>query len=181
MNITFKKFVRKCPRNEEILEGKSDAKLIEDFEVHIDGEHRATFALYSPGRIGYQLHDLDYATIRHADVGNKPTRYYGDNLHLRKDFKSDIEKFLALGLIPTLAEVKAARAAKAEADRLNKIEEERQALIWAKQYRGVELYALLAEAHSYVPNGDGYKTDLNTRIAALMRQIDPSYDWEQIA
>jgi hypothetical protein len=59
MRIEFLKVVRDCDQNKSILEvaaltGKTPRSLIYDFDVIIDGEHRATWRRHAAGR-GYYL------------------------------------------------------------------------------------------------------------------------------
>jgi hypothetical protein len=113
-NVELRKMERQCPHNTEVNQGKRNEKLIYDFEVLIDGDHRATWC-HDWGHRSYKLMTPD-----HKDRITENDEYrswveakdQGELLKL-------VHVCLQNGRIPTLAQYAQAKrdAEKAEADK----------------------------------------------------------------
>ena len=113
--IDFVRHERDCPANrdepEKAQREKRKPRFIIDWNVIIDGEHRATFKSHYHRR-GYDLRDILGRDIRWW----KATRY---TVPEKGDFIEIIENALELKTIPTVADIEAEnarRAAKKAAD-----------------------------------------------------------------
>jgi len=117
--IKFTRIIRACPRNEAIAKGESSDKIIYDYEVRLDGEHRATFTRCVVG-VGYMLADVDGNIVSRTSFGHGRCR--------TKDF---FRSFIIarLDVIPTAAEAAATRARKAAAEAAEKIAREERARV----------------------------------------------------
>jgi len=106
-NIQFRRNVRDCPSNsrerEKAVEQKRKPRLIIDWIVLIDGEHRATF-MSNVSRRGYVLRDLLYNEVRASD--RKKWRVGSDIT--KDDFRQIVTDHLPV--IPTVAAVEAEKA-----------------------------------------------------------------------
>jgi hypothetical protein len=167
-NISFTRVERVCKHNEE-QRAKGGKDIYYDFNVMIDGEHRATMSRHGYKR-GYMLKDAGMANIR------KPLaeRHYSGACDFfeadsQKEFHDLVTKVLTLGLLPTLQQVadrKAEAEAKAAANEARKAEEHR---IWLIKEAGVEMLAALKAMRTELwekESCSGRKTDA-PRLAAI--------------
>jgi hypothetical protein len=147
--IEFKPIKRVCGWNAKIDAGKKKSKRIYDFEVWVDGEHRATWVCAGCPSRDYRLGSPDGRSEVSYDPATLPVPViaYG-----RTDFEQRIQSLLKQGLLPTVADwakIEAARVKKEadkqvalqEAERLNRIRQAGPELLKALQ-------ALLAEYES---------------------------------
>lgn len=152
-HIKIEKVKRVCSFNDDVAAGKTKSHFIYDFNVLIDGEYRAQFrpGLYN----GYNLNDPDRFSIKGATDHGRWDRK--SDVASQAEFQSKIESCLERGLIPTIAQLEAARlarqqkadaedAARAEANRIYQIKE-----------TGLEMLAELKhlyEKHGYQSTAD---------------------------
>jgi hypothetical protein len=110
MRIGFLKVVRDCDQNKSILEGatltgKTPRNLIYDFDVIIDGEHRATWRRHAAGR-GYYLAPLEGFALEWPPDPSKQRRRAGRMIRVVGQDLIDLttRKALDAGLIPPRAQ-----------------------------------------------------------------------------
>jgi len=158
--ITFQRHERVCVANtkerDRALVAKRKPKLIIDWQVMINGEHRATFQSWG-GMVGWSLRDpLDRdikwwtadKRLAHRRVG-------------KQDFTTIVQ--MSLPIIPTVADIELERdriarekVAKEEAERLSQIEWRRkEGIIAATTTLSVADWRLIVEAlHRYVDDSN---------------------------
>jgi hypothetical protein len=110
MRIEFLKVIRDCDQNKSILEvanltGKTPRNLIYDFNVIIDGEHRATWRRHAVGR-GYYLAPLEGRALQWPPDPSKRHRRVDRMIRAASQslFDQMTRKALDGGLIPPRAQ-----------------------------------------------------------------------------
>lgn len=101
--IEFKRVERVCLHNDKARAGDKDRRMIYDFNVFIDGEHRVTFVNRFSSR-GYLLRTPDNATaiIEKKDGGRWDCEIAAQS---QAEFHKIINVALDKSLIPTLAQL----------------------------------------------------------------------------
>jgi hypothetical protein len=153
--IKFERVTRDCGHNKTILDAGESKGLLYDFNVIIDGEHRATMSRngYS---VGYTLRDADYNSIRDLAKADKRWRSHPVvEVGKQADFEDVINCMLAAGLIPTLDQMAAVRAEKAAKIAANKAAEDERDRIHRIQGAAVDLYAALKPLAVYLADNGG--------------------------
>ena len=147
--IEFQRIERDCPHNKRLREGSATYGLIYDFNVVINGEHRATFKkIY--GGVGYNLLDTGGNSIKEHDSNR-----YSMLARNQREFLPIITNLVEAGRIPTLQQM---AEAKAEAERkkaqvaMIRAERERVQMMEAA---GVDLYEALKPLIEYMRNNGG--------------------------
>jgi hypothetical protein len=131
--IKFERVVRDCPANDHQTDPR---KRINDFNVLIDGEHRAIFKRVYLGK-GYELHDADARPL----CGYEWRKHIGFAVDKQAHFEATIQDKLAS--IPTLAQMAALRAAEAAEKARQEAAEAEDRRVRRIQAAGVELYEAL--------------------------------------
>lgn len=147
--ITFTKVLRDCPYNDKQRHTRRP-RFIYDHRVMIDGEWRATFCRMNY-TIGFDLYDPDGHHLPEPD-GVK-LRYHGGSRFYIGLFMPVIKERLDAGLIPTLAQLAANRAAAAKAAAKRARADREDSIRQRKMRAGVELYDALKEAVPLLPLG----------------------------
>lgn len=140
--IKFVRVERDCDHNKALRNDNESRGILYDFKVLIDGEHRATMDKCGH-KPGYYVRDADRNTISTPDSYRK---VYGSQVEVadkQANFEAIIIRLLAEGYIPTLDQMAATRAHKAQKQALADAKEAEERRIYRIQRAGVELYAAL--------------------------------------
>lgn len=98
--IEYVRIKRECPHNEEIEAKNKKGLLLYDFNVMINGEHRATLSKKSGSR-GYYIQDVVSKGIK-EEVWHP---WYGTEIESQHLFTPTIERLLVKDLIPTRKQI----------------------------------------------------------------------------
>jgi hypothetical protein len=171
-DIKFKKTERVCGRNEAIRAGES-GKLIYDYQVLVNGEHRADWCPLIYNR-GYELRIPDHQDAIQTKPGE---RYSSVKTAAQALFPTIIQNLLDQGLLPTLEQLKQAQKDRElkEADAIAK-EKERVRIAIIKEAGPQLLEALTALLQDWKariidqPCSDDRTVDFGTYHVALKAQ-----------
>jgi hypothetical protein len=151
--------VRDCGYNVGAeAEGK---KLLIDYQVFINGEHRATLVKYATDSRKYNLYDIRLRPIWVGRDKLHHSPYLGSTVETKKEFEDFIKAALVEGSIPTLLETverdlaeknekKRLEAEKAEKERQEKIRDAAPDLLAALQVSLDMLNQLLTAAEKNI-------------------------------
>lgn len=134
MKIQFIQTLRECPYN---VSAQSNGKrLLYDFRVMLDGEHRATFCARGQHERGYDLATPDKPIFEYIRK-QQPDRQRADvvRAETKADFLPIIGQMLKDGLIPTLAKLDEMAAARDAKNRKIQLEAEKEAAEEAQRQR----------------------------------------------
>lgn len=121
MTITFERFTRDCPRNDDIrARGGPTRELINDYRVLRDGEHIATFRRDGNG---YELYDrIDRAVVR---PGRNWSTHIGEKCPSKQAFEEMIQELAEV--IPTAEQCEAWKEGESRREQADRIAAERAA------------------------------------------------------
>lgn len=157
--ITFERFKRDCPANKNLrnpLTGHTRLPIY-DWNVMIDGEHRATAKRIYTGR-GYEIYDADDRAIAGRNG-------IGQKVDSQANFEGVVAQLLRAGMIPTLAEMAEMRAAEQTKREHVAAEEAEANRVWQIKGAGVDLY----DALRYIAEHSGEKTIRAKAEAAIAK------------
>lgn len=140
--VEFVRVERDCPRNSETRAAGATRGIIYDYNVLIGGEHRATMCSEASLGRGYRLYDADHRPI--VAPNRTWATHLGETVEKKADFEPIVSEYLAVGRIPTLAQMADLRQKEQE----TALAERRERLDKAREFRinshGIELYNALA-------------------------------------
>jgi hypothetical protein len=157
-SVKFERFERDCPANKTMRQNHKDSnrpRLIYDFKVMIDGEHRATWQRVSFST-GYNLFDPDHRPIQqtsaseysrrsapHADFAATIAKLVAVHVASQADFAATIAKLMTEDRIPTLDQLEALRAKEAATEAEKKRQQAELDAYERKEKFGPQLYEML--------------------------------------
>lgn len=169
--IKLKQFVRECPHNAAIIRDNGESrKLIRDFSVSIDGEHRLTLSRHYSGK-GYYIYDPEHRPIK-VNWRNVA------QIKSQSDILRAICILLEVDLVPTLTDI-ALDNLRDEAFRANaRFDKSIESINHSKTERLDDLYSLtLAVATADTPVLEQKLVD---RARTLIAEIaDQAIAWDK--
>lgn len=135
--IEFKRVVRECPHNEKVQSAEKAGRLLIDWDVHINGERRATWKASLVERryvLTIQSGEFYQPITKPSASGSYETAV---EVKTKSDFAPTIEKLLADGRIPTIEQIEKLKADKIRKERERKQAAEELAQAEARQARWI--------------------------------------------
>lgn len=155
----FERVERDCPANQNRRANGDTLHIIYDFEVWIDGEHRATFKKADTGK-GYELHDADGRPL----LGQTWRKHIGKtHVDKKAEFEATIQDKLAL--IPTLADMARMRDEEG-ADKARQEAAEREERLQRRiKAKGLDLFVALQDISHIAYSGDQHTINNDNAFA----------------
>ncbi|UPK31839.1 hypothetical protein IVB18_26285 [Bradyrhizobium sp. 186] len=171
--VKFVRVERDCPGNKnrrrDADANGTTTRLIIDYNVLVDGEHRATMMSEGSFGRGYRLHDADGRAI--CAPNRTWSTHLGETVEKKADFERVAAEYLANGRIPTIAAMAEQRKQEQEAARAERRERLDRTRAHIVKSHGIELYNALA-TYRDSPEVKILLADIDRDVADALANID---------